>query len=77
MLLETGYIGLKPTDTRPSDKICILFGGRAPLVLREMSKQVEIDGINQNCHILIRDSYFHGLMKGEAVKMTDKQEMKA
>ena len=60
---------------QPGDKICILFGGRVPFILRETSEQVEIGGTNHNCHILLGDSYVHGLMQGEAAKMIERQEV--
>jgi hypothetical protein len=71
---EKGYMGWAPLDTQPGDKICILFGGRVPFILREASERVEIDGISHNCHILLGDSYVHGLMHGEAMTMIERQE---
>jgi len=62
-------------DTQLGDKICILFGGRVPFILREMSVQVEIDRINHKCHTLLGDSYVHGLMQGEAAKIIERQEV--
>jgi hypothetical protein len=75
VISEKRYLGLVPMDTQPGDKICILFGGRVPFILRETSEQVEIDGINHKCHILLGDSYIHGLMQGEAAKMIERQEV--
>ena len=48
VISEKRYLGLVPMDTQPGDKICILFGGRVPFILRETSEQVEIDGIKMS-----------------------------
>ena len=76
IISNNGYMGLVPIDTQPGDKICILYGGRVPFILRETYEQVEVNGIIHNCHILLGDSYIHGLMKGEATEMVQKQEIK-
>lgn len=60
----SGYIGLAPSSTLPGDKICILHGFHAPVILRP-----HLHGR----HTLVGDAYVHGLMDGEAVapgKMT-------
>lgn len=75
VISEKRYLGLVPMDTQPGDKICILFGGCVPFILRETSEQVGIDGINHKCHILLGDSYVHGLMQGEAATMIERQEV--
>ena len=75
IISEKRYLGLVPMDIQPGDKICILFGGRVPFILRETFEQVEIDGINHECHILLGDSCVHGLMQGEAAKMIERQEV--
>lgn len=31
----TGFMGLGPRDMQPNDRVCILFGGRNPFLLRE------------------------------------------
>lgn len=53
-----GYIGLAPSSTLPGDKICVLYGCHAPIMLRPRG-----DG----SHTLIGDAYIHALMDGEAV----------
>ena len=57
----TGYLGLAPYDTLPGDMLCILFGGRVPMILRP------VDGH----FLLVGESYFHGIMDGEALQGVD------
>jgi hypothetical protein len=58
---ELGYLGLVPTGTQEGDCICILLGAGVPFVLRP-------DGDNWR---LVGESYFYGLMKGEAISEKD------
>jgi hypothetical protein len=53
------YMGLAPDDARYGDLICILFGCSLPVVLRQVGDH----------YIFIGAAYFHGWMKGEAVKL--------
>ena len=55
------YMGLGPIGIRKGDKIAIIFGLRAPFILREE------DGM----YALIGDSYVGGIMQGEAMEMAD------
>jgi len=55
------YMGLGPIGCRKGDKIAIIFGLRAPFILRE----------EDDMYALIGDSYVHGLMSGEALEMAD------
>ncbi|KAL9611046.1 MAG: hypothetical protein Q9167_004293 [Letrouitia subvulpina] len=48
-LTQNGFIGIGPRMMRPGDEVCVLFGGRAPFVLRRM----------QDHHILLGDTYVH------------------
>jgi hypothetical protein len=75
VISEKRYLGLVPMDTQPGDQICIIFGGRVPFILRETGEQVEMDGIDHKCHILLGDSYIHGLMQGEAAKMIERRQV--
>jgi Heterokaryon incompatibility protein (HET) len=55
------YVGLGPIGCQEGDKIAIIFGCFTPFILRE-----------EACaYTLIGDSYIQGLMKGEAMEMTD------
>jgi len=55
------YVGLGPIGCQEGDKIAIIFGCLTPFILRE----------DAGAYILIGDSYVQGLMKGEAMEMTD------
>ncbi|KAI4162414.1 MAG: hypothetical protein LQ342_003980 [Letrouitia transgressa] len=48
-LTHNGFVGIGPRMMRPGDEVCVLFGGRAPFVLRRM----------QDHHILLGDTYLH------------------
>lgn len=56
------YLGRVPLGSVIGDKICILFGGCVPFVLRETS-----DG----CFKFIGECYTHGIMDGEAMEGQD------
>lgn len=59
---QSGRVGMATRECERGDLICVLFGGRMPLVLRP-----------QNGHyILISESYIHGLMNGEAIDELEK-----
>ena len=75
VISEKRYLGLVPMDTQPGDQICILCGGRVPFIPRETGEQMEIDGVDHKCHILLGDSYVHGLMQGEAAEMIERRQV--
>jgi hypothetical protein len=54
-----GYLGRVPRGSEVGDKICILFGGSVPFVLRDAG-----DGY----FTFIGECYIHGIMDGEALK---------
>jgi Heterokaryon incompatibility protein (HET) len=66
VLSENGYIGLAPSETETGDKICVMYGCHAPVVLRKRS-----DGAD--AYILVGDAYVHGLMDGEALQLVEKR----
>ena len=57
-----GYLGRVPLGSVIGDKICILFGGCVPFVLRETG-----DGHFK----FIGECYVHGIMDGEAMEGKD------
>lgn len=67
-----GYIGLIPKYASIGDKVCVLYGGQMLYVLRQ-------DRFNPSLHEMIGESYFHGLVDGEAFEFlkngTAKEEM--
>lgn len=67
---QKGYMGFAPLGTKPGDRICVLAGGRAPLIVRAAP---ENDGKASDRFVcrLLGDAYVHGLMDGEAMKLVD------
>ncbi|KAI4593899.1 hypothetical protein KJ359_008943 [Pestalotiopsis sp. 9143b] len=68
--LEHGYMGFAPIGTKPADRICVLAGGRAPLIVRAVPKNGGEASKRFVCRLL-GDAYVHGLMDGEAMKLVD------
>jgi len=60
-LTKQGYMTMLPWGTEPGDVVSILYGGRAPFVLRP-SPQLENDSF-----LLVGPAYVHGFMDGEAI----------
>ncbi|KAH8589839.1 heterokaryon incompatibility protein-domain-containing protein [Bisporella sp. PMI_857] len=58
---ESGYLGPVPEGTQQGDCICILLGAGVPFILRPEGDYWR----------LIGESYFYGLMKGEALSGKD------
>jgi hypothetical protein len=54
---EKGYFGMAPEQTRRGDVVCILLGGRLPVILRPVGQHWEFIG----------ECYIHGVMQGEAM----------
>ena len=67
MRTVNGSIGLAPGSGQVDDKICVLYGGSVPYVLREQ---------RSNCYTLIGECYVHGFMDGEAMKFLHSGEPK-
>ncbi|KAI4185649.1 MAG: hypothetical protein L6R41_004006 [Letrouitia leprolyta] len=57
---KRGYIGWCPEGTKKGDRICLLFGGQAPFVVRNVGKEK---------WRLLGEVYVHGLMDGEGLAM--------
>ena len=55
-ILDSGFIGIVPSDSKEGDAACILIGCSLPLVLRKS---------NSSYHELLGESYFHGVTEGE------------
>jgi hypothetical protein len=67
---EKGYFGLGSWITRPKDRVCVLFGAKCPVLLREWS-----DGHQTvQRYKLVQEAYVHKLMRGEAIKRFKKGE---
>jgi hypothetical protein len=62
---KKGLYVLGPPAMEVDDVVCVLFGGKVPFCLRQM-------GAN---HMLVGECYAHGLMNGEVMAMTAKNEL--
>lgn len=50
-------MGLVPRQAKEGDLICVLFGCSVPVIIRKVEKH----------HILISESYVHGIIEREAI----------
>ncbi|PVH69470.1 HET-domain-containing protein [Cadophora sp. DSE1049] len=58
---ESGYFGIVPECARTGDHVCIFLGAGTPFILRPVN----------DAWRLVGESYFYGLMSGEAVRGLD------
>lgn len=67
---DTGHVGLGPEGVNKGDLICILFGGKLPLILRSAEKDPEkhAEYGDRLLYKIVGDSYIHGLVHGEAME---------
>ncbi|KAI0868813.1 HET-domain-containing protein [Hypoxylon argillaceum] len=70
LISRKGYMGLAPLGIEVGDHICVLASGRAPLIVRPVQQN---DGQTNSrlVYRLLGDSYVHGLMDGEVLKLVD------
>lgn len=61
-----GGIGLAPLPARRGDRVCVVLGGKVPVVLRPPH-----DDDGDDAWILLGECYFHGYMTGEAMDRGD------
>jgi len=59
---QNGRLGSMPKGTKVGDKICILYGGNLPYVIRPCG---------EGKYTLVGDCYVNGLMYGEAMDMDE------
>lgn len=64
---SNGSMGLVPIDAKVGDCVCIVFGCPLPLIMRPVADQ----------YIFIGESYVHGYMDGQAMKMYEEGELEA
>ncbi|KAI8627852.1 heterokaryon incompatibility protein-domain-containing protein [Xylariaceae sp. FL1651] len=58
LVLEGGFVGLGPRDTRTGDWICVILGCELPLVVRPAP---------EDRFTVVGQCYIHGIMQGEAL----------
>jgi hypothetical protein len=62
---QSGLIGLAPKGIQVGDHVCVLYGGKVPFTLRK----------KEDYYTLVEETYLHGFMDGEAIKLADKGEL--
>lgn len=67
---QKGYMGFAPLGTMTGDHICVLAGGKVPLITRADPDHDGAPSKRFTCRLL-GDAYVHGLMDGEAMKLAD------
>lgn len=69
MTRSSGHIGLGPALMEAQDRVCVLFGGPVPYVIRP----TEMPGR----YHFVGECYVHGMMEGQAVQLWERGELKA
>jgi hypothetical protein len=64
-ITEKGYIGMGPDSLQLGDRVCILYGGKVPFILRP----------EDDHYLLVGESYTHRMMDGEMIKKWEANEL--
>ncbi|KAI1335731.1 heterokaryon incompatibility protein-domain-containing protein [Xylariaceae sp. FL0016] len=72
-LTRKGYVGLVPPLTREGDRVCVLYGGDTPYLVRPEGADGEVEGggwtgAERRCQ-LVGECYMHGMMDGQMMSM--------
>ncbi|KAL1645065.1 hypothetical protein SLS61_008498 [Didymella pomorum] len=67
VVTKRGYIGIANDDVRRGDKVCLLHGGRMPVILRQVEENFAFFG----------EAYVHGMMQGELWPCADLPDVEA
>ena len=68
-ITDQGYMGIGAYLMEPGDKVCVLFGGATPYIVRPTSVPGE--------YLFLGECYVHGLMDGEAIKLWEEGKVKS
>ncbi|KAI1633258.1 heterokaryon incompatibility protein-domain-containing protein [Biscogniauxia mediterranea] len=68
-LTKNGYIGLVPPLTQVGDRVCILFGGDAPYLIRPEDGDMLNESAKSISCQLVGECYIHGIMDGEMMHL--------
>jgi hypothetical protein len=60
ILLESGHVGLAPSNTKKGDQICIFIGGKVPYIIRPLQGRL-------GKFWLIGEAYIYRMMFGECI----------
>lgn len=64
----SGHMGMGVKNTQVGDRICVLFGGQTPFILRRLGSSSES---GENRYMFVSESYVHGVMDGEAMEQLE------
>ena len=64
-----GRFGLGPPGVLPGDRCAVLFGSRVPFIVRAT------EGSADTSYLLLGETYVHGVMRGEAVRLWRDKEI--
>lgn len=59
---------LAPEEAREGDYICVIYGCRIPILLRDYDKRT---------YQVVRDCYIEGYMDGEAIRARNRRELRS
>lgn len=65
-ITRKGYFALVPRGTRDGDEIVVFEKACVPFVVREVKMQGDVE---KSYYQLLGETYVHGIMKGEVLKM--------
>ncbi|CAJ0538608.1 Ff.00g066370.m01.CDS01 [Fusarium sp. VM40] len=65
---DKGYMGVGPRCMEPKDKVCILFGGSTPYIIRPTSH-------SEDSYLYLGPAYVHGIMDGEVIDAWEGQDL--
>ncbi|KAF7886448.1 hypothetical protein EAF00_010551 [Botryotinia globosa] len=74
---KTGYIGVGPSEIKEGDRVCVLFGGKTPFILRKKDPEAKVQTKSAEEWVFIGDTYVHGIMNGEAIKSMSNEQSKS
>jgi hypothetical protein len=66
-MTKQGHMGIGPRVMEPGDKVCVLFGGKTPYIVRPT--------LNPDEYLFLGDCYVHGFMDGEAIEGWERGEI--
>jgi hypothetical protein len=77
-ITETGYIGLMPRHTLPTDKVVVLFGGTTPFVILECQDSQSGSRKSEDIRYqLVGEAYIHSIMDGEVPNGLTEHDLEA
>jgi hypothetical protein len=64
-----GYLAMVPLLAEPGDRVCLVFGGEVPFILRKIPLQHSRERFGERqCYALVGESFVHGIMDEEGLE---------